>query len=69
MILLEIILKVEYSNCRTNNLRLSNVMNTWTKQMGHPLVKVRLLNQTHISVSQSHFLLDASSQPPKSPYE
>lgn len=43
-------------------------MNTWTKQMGHPVVKINFLNSTHISISQNHFLLDKSI-PEKSEYK
>jgi aminopeptidase N len=38
-------------------------MTTWTKQMGHPVVTVQILNETTISLTQTHFLLDPSTKP------
>jgi aminopeptidase N len=34
-------------------------MNTWTKLNGHPVVTVKKLNSTHISLRQNKFLLDS----------
>ena len=37
--------------------------------MGHPLVTIKTLNKTHISLSQTHFLFDSTSIPPSSSYK
>jgi aminopeptidase N len=34
-------------------------MRQWTRQKGHPLVSVNILNNTHISLKQQLFLLDS----------
>ena len=44
-------------------------MNTWTRQMGHPVVTIKKLNDTALSLTQNHFLLDPTSQPVASPYK
>ncbi len=38
-------------------------MNTWMKQMGHPVVTIKRINNQAISLSQNQFLLDPSSPP------
>ncbi len=38
-------------------------MNTWTKQMGHPLITVESGNSNSFKISQKHFLLDPTSIP------
>lgn len=39
-------------------------MNTWTKQMGHPVITINTtVNSNQIKVSQKHFLLDPDSIP------
>ena len=42
---------------------LAKIMTTWTKQMGHPVVTVQILNETTITLTQNHFLLDPSTKP------
>ncbi|XP_063963335.1 aminopeptidase N-like [Lytechinus pictus] len=34
------------------------IMDTWTLQMGYPVVNVRRLNDTHFNASQEHFLIN-----------
>ena len=34
-------------------------MKQWTKQTGHPLVTVNILNNTHLSFKQQRFMLDS----------
>lgn len=36
--------------------------------MGHPLIKLKSLNQTHISISQKHFLFDNTIKPVETKY-
>lgn len=50
-------------------MSLTRVMNTWTKQMGHPLVTVEILNTTHFAISQEHFLFDSTAKPDRSDYK
>ena len=38
-------------------------MNTWMKQMGHPVVTINRIDDKTISLSQAHFLLDPVSKP------
>jgi hypothetical protein len=54
---------------RIQFLNLTHIMNTWTKQMGHPLVTVTIINSTHFSISQEQFLFDASQKPARSDYK
>lgn len=44
-------------------------MNTWTRQMGHPVLQIDKIDSTHISIKQEHFLLDSSSKPIPSPFK
>jgi len=39
------------------------VMDTWTKQLGYPVVTTRRINATHLEVEQKRFSLEIS--PPK----
>ena len=49
---------------------LTQIMNTWTRQMGHPLITIKQLNNSAFSISQKHFLLDPEAKPSEpSPYE
>ena len=55
---------------KLTEVNLTTVMNTWTKQMGHPLITIERLNENSIRISQKHFLLDPSSPPTEvSPYK
>jgi hypothetical protein len=38
-------------------------MNTWTLQMGHPLITIEIVNENSIKISQKQFLIDPSSPP------
>ena len=38
-------------------------MNTWTLQMGHPLITIERMNEKNIKISQSQFLLDPTAPP------
>ena len=35
-------------------------MSSWTKQKGHPVVHVKRLNKTHVTIEQNRFLLDST---------
>jgi len=37
-------------------------MRRWTKQRGHPLVTVIILNSTHISLTQKRFVLNSTTK-------
>jgi len=37
-------------------------MRRWTKQRGHPLVTVKILNSTHISLTQKRFVLNSTTK-------
>lgn len=37
-------------------------MNTWTKQIGYPLITVERIDLNNIKISQKRFLSDTSSQ-------
>jgi hypothetical protein len=37
-------------------------MTTWTKQMGHPIINVKIINETKVILTQNHFLLDPSTK-------
>lgn len=44
------------------DLNLTDVMNTWTKQMGHPVINIKLV-QDRVQITQKQFLLDPASPP------
>jgi aminopeptidase N len=54
---------------KINGIKLRDVMNTWTRQMGHPVITVKKVSPTSYSLSQNHFLLDPSSVPESSPFK
>jgi aminopeptidase N len=43
------------------NVNLSQMMPTWTRQKGHPVIHIKVLNSTHISVKQHRFVFDSTS--------
>ena len=45
------------------NLNLNQIMSTWMKQMGHPVVTIKRIDSKTISLTQNHFLLDPKSKP------
>ena len=46
------------------------IMNTWTLQMGFPVINIKQTNNNSFIISQSHFLLDSSAKPTESsPYK
>ncbi len=52
------------------DLNLTDIMNSWTKQMGHPVVTVEKIDNNNIRITQKQFLLDPSSPPTEvSPYK
>jgi aminopeptidase N len=61
--------EVAKSELKIKDLILRDVMNTWTRQMGHPVITVRKLNDRSVSLTQNHFLLDPSSKPSASPFK
>ncbi|CAF0711353.1 unnamed protein product [Brachionus calyciflorus] len=46
---------------KLTGVNITNVMTSWTKQKGHPVVHVKRINSTHISVSQNRFVLDSNA--------
>jgi hypothetical protein len=40
-------------------------MNTWTLQMGHPLITIERIDANKIRISQKQFLYDPTSPPTK----
>jgi hypothetical protein len=38
-------------------------MKMWMKQMGHPVVTIKRIDERTISLTQNHFLLDPNSKP------
>ena len=63
------IFKVAKEDDKLLGLNLTSIMNRWTRQMGHPVVTIQLVNSTTINITQTHFLLDQSSKPVSSPYQ
>lgn len=45
---------------KSHGLDLVKVMTSWTKQKGHPVVTIKRVNNTHISLEQNRFLTDAT---------
>lgn len=45
-----------------------SVMNTWTLQLGYPLVSVKRINESFVELRQTRFSLDPSNTPPPSPF-
>jgi aminopeptidase N len=62
--------KVVKEDNKLKDLSLNQIMNTWMKQMGHPVVTITRVDDRTITLSQNHFLLDPTSKPiVNSPYE
>ncbi|CAF0852077.1 unnamed protein product [Brachionus calyciflorus] len=38
----------------------TDAMVTWTKQKGHPVVQIKKINSSHLSISQNRFILDSN---------
>ena len=45
------------------NISFTEAMNTWTKQMGYPPIKIERIDDNHIKLSQNQFLSDPTSLP------
>lgn len=45
---------------KSNGVNLLDVMTSWTKQKGHPVVTLKRINDTHISLEQNRFLVDST---------
>ncbi len=45
-----------------SNASFMDTMKSWTKQRGHPVVHVEVLNSTHIKVKQNRFVLDSNTK-------
>lgn len=61
----------EHLNQTANNIDVRSLMNTWTKQMGFPIIKVTFdAEKKNITFTQRRFLLDAEAKYDKttSPY-
>ena len=54
---------VAKSENKLTNLNLNEIMKTWMKQMGHPVVTIKRINESTISLSQEQFLLDPTAKP------
>jgi aminopeptidase N len=62
--------KVVKEDNKLKDLSLNQIMNTWMKQMGHPVVTITRVDDRTITLSQNHFLLDPTSKSiVNSPYE
>ena len=48
---------------KLKNLNLNLIMNTWMKQMGHPLITIENVDNKAISITQKQFLIDPNSKP------
>ena len=61
-----ILLKISYnskqahSESKLTGVNLTDVMLTWTKQKGHPMVNISVINDTHILVKVSPFSVDSA---------
>jgi pyroglutamyl-peptidase II len=50
-----------------DRMNLSDIMSTWTDQMGYPYVEInRDYDRQTINITQKHFLFDSHAQPPSS---
>ena len=60
----------ELAAVSSNQLNISGIMDTWTRQMGYPVLLVERVKATEWRLTQSRYLLDpaASNSGPKSPY-
>lgn len=45
---------------KLKDVNISNVMTTWTKQKGHPVVTIRSINSTHVAIRQNRFIFDST---------
>ena len=45
---------------KPQNVNITSAMSSWTKQKGHPVVNIKKINKTHISISQNRFVLDST---------
>jgi hypothetical protein len=57
------LIKAALSEGKLNNTNLGDVMNTWTRQMGHPVVTVNQTSADTFTLTQKHFLLNPISKP------
>lgn len=55
--------KVANEDSKISGLNFTDVMNTWTLQMGHPLITIERINENSIRISQKQFLLDPLTPP------
>jgi hypothetical protein len=53
--------KAAKAHLKLMNFKLSDIMNSWTKQSGYPLITVERIDSYNIKVSQKQFLLDPQS--------
>ncbi len=42
------------------SVNITVAMSSWTKQKGHPIVNIKKINKTHVSISQNRFVLDST---------
>jgi hypothetical protein len=42
---------------KLDNLDIGKFLKTWTQKCGHPLITIKLVNCTHIFVSQEKFFI------------
>ena len=56
-------IKIANEEIKLIGVNFTEVMNTWTKQMGHPYVFVNTTNNDSIVITQNHFLLNPDVLP------
>ena len=52
---------------KATEIDVKSIMDTWTKQMGYPVLNVTR-NGDDVIVTQQHFLIDKDAKPKKSPF-
>ena len=52
---------------KATDIDVKSIMDTWTKQMGYPVLNVTR-NGDDVIVTQQHFLIDQDAKPKKSPF-
>ena len=55
--------KVAKEDSKLLNVDLSDIMNSWTRQMGYPLITIERVDANNIKISQKLFQLDPLSSP------
>ncbi len=45
---------------KLKDFNITRIMSSWTKQKGHPVIHIKKINNTHLSVKQNRFVLDSN---------